>query len=47
MIASLVIAGLGLVAAAGPLSGSWSVGLEFDAFQPLEMLSFESGLEID
>ncbi|KPJ58400.1 MAG: hypothetical protein AMJ46_14255 [Latescibacteria bacterium DG_63] len=47
VIAGLVIAGLSLAAAAGPLSGSWSVGLEFDAFQPVQLSSFESVLEVD
>ena len=47
VIAFLVIAGIGLTAAAGPLSGSWCVITEFDAFQPVNMAWFSSTLTLD
>ena len=47
VISLLLVAGLGLAAFAGPLSGSWCVYTGFDEFQPVSMLYFESDVTLD
>jgi len=47
VISFLLVAGLGLAAFAGPLSGSWSIKTAFDEFQPVNMTSFESEVALD
>ena len=47
VISMLVVAGLGLAAFAGPLSGSWCIYTGFAQFQPMEMAYFESDLTLD
>ena len=47
VISLMVVAGLGLAAFAGPLSGSWCVYTGFQEFQAMSMLYFESDLTLD
>jgi len=47
VISFLLVAGLGLAAFAGPLSGSWCIYTGFAEFQPVNMLYFESDVTID
>lgn len=47
VISFLLVAGLGLAAFAGPLSGSWCVYTGFAEFQPVSMLYFESDVTLD
>ena len=47
VISFLLVAGLGLAAFAGPLSGSWCIGTGFDQFQPVSMSYFESTVALD
>jgi len=47
VVMCMMIAAFGLAAAAGPLSGAWSVWTEWETFQPLQLSSLESVLEVD
>lgn len=47
VISFLLVAGLGLAAFAGPLSGSWCIYTGFDEFQPVSMMYFESDVVLD